>query len=228
MIENELDPEFLLFDKPLTSRLGKKYVEYFALSILQYCYDGMYDEFEVSDAPDIRDREGIIGIEVTEAITDDDAQIRGEFVKYQLKNNIERKERSKQIIEQRGARIEGGTLHYPVIDSNIDIVAVQNVIKKKMEKIEEYKKKGFQKLGLFVYNNGLPVPMKLAYWKNCFDEVLCKYKKKYDILYFGCSGGIIEYNVLQNDIQVRPIERSIFNRLGYETRLKIEKEKESL
>lgn len=57
MIENELNTVFLLFDKPLTSRLGKKYVEYLALSILQYCYDGMYDEFEVSDAPDIRDRE---------------------------------------------------------------------------------------------------------------------------------------------------------------------------
>lgn len=228
MIEKELNKEFLLFDKPLTSRLGKKYVEYLALSILQYCYDGMYDELEASDAPDIRDRKGVIGIEVTEAITDDDAQIRGEFVKYQLKNNIERKERSKQIIEQRGARIEGGTLHYPVIDSNIEILAVQNAIKKKMKKLEEYKKKGFQKLGLFVYNNGFPAPMKLDHWKNCFDEVLCKYKKKYDIVYFGGSGGVIEYNVLQNDIQVRPIERSIFNRLGYETRLKIEKEKESL
>ncbi len=228
MGEKDLSDALLLTGKPLRSRDRKKYIENLALRILQYCYDGVYDEFELHDAPDIRNRKGTIGIEVTEAITDVDAQIDGEFVKYRLENNIERKERSKQIIEHRGAKLEDNTLSKLDTDSTIEILTIQNAIKKKMEKLKEYKRKGFQKLELFVYYKDLPIPMKLDHWKNCFDEVLCKYKEKYDIVYFGCSGGLIVYNVLQNDIQVRPIERSVFNRLGYETRLKIEKEKESL
>ncbi len=224
MSEKDLNVELFMFDKPLTSRPGKKYVECLALSILQCCYKDVYDEFEVCDAPDIRDRNGIVGIEVTEAITDADAQIRGEFVKYRLESNREKKERRKQLIEDKGAKVAEGMLSYPVIDSQIEILTIQNAITKKMEKLAEYKKKGFQKLGLFVFYNDIPIPMKLEHWKARFDEVLCKYTEKYDVIFFGYSCGLIEYNVRQNDIQVRRIDRSVYNGIKYNTRLKIEKQ----
>ncbi len=69
------------FEKPLTSRFRKKYVETLALEILQYCYKEKYDGFEVHDASDISDGNKLVGIEVTEAVSDEQAQIQGEFVK---------------------------------------------------------------------------------------------------------------------------------------------------
>ena len=83
----------------MTSRYRKKYVEFLALGILQYCYGGTYEGFDVYDAPDIRDKTKTVGIEVTEAITIEQAQIGSEFVKYRLENNEEKKVCRKQIIK---------------------------------------------------------------------------------------------------------------------------------
>ena len=67
------------FEKPLTSRFRKKYVETLALGILKYCYKEKYAGYEVHDAPDISDGNKLVGIEVTEAVSDEQAQIQGEF-----------------------------------------------------------------------------------------------------------------------------------------------------
>lgn len=58
--------------------------------------------------------------------------------------------------------------------------------------------------------------------KSYFDEVMNGYKDKYDIIYFAHSFGLIEYDVLVNEIQVKPIERSAYNRLRYDARVKIQ------
>ena len=106
----EINSEDLLkgmfsFKKPLTSRYRKKYVEVLALSVLQYCYGDIYAGFDVHDAPDISDENRLIGIEVTEAVTKEEAQIEGVFVKYRLESSLEEKERRKQIIENNGFNI---------------------------------------------------------------------------------------------------------------------------
>lgn len=49
MDEKDLIKELFPFEKPLTSRFRKDYVENLALSILRYCYDGTYDGFSVQD-----------------------------------------------------------------------------------------------------------------------------------------------------------------------------------
>lgn len=66
------------------------------------------------------------------------------------------------------------------------------------------------------------IPIRLEELKSCFDEVLNEYRDKYDVIYFGYSCGVIEYNILLNTIQAQPIERSVYNRLQYEARLKVE------
>ena len=53
----------------------------------------------MQDAPDISDENKSVGIEVTEAVTSEQVQIEGEFVKYRLESKLEEKERRKQIIE---------------------------------------------------------------------------------------------------------------------------------
>lgn len=221
MDDKKLNREIFPFKKPLTSRYRKKYVESLALGILQYCYKGKYDRFEVHDAPDISDGNRLIGIEVTEAVSDKTAQIDGEYVKYRLESRPEEKERRKQIIEDNGARIDKLGLTYPVKNGDDERRIFQNAIKKKMEKLESYRNQGYRKVGLFVFYDEPPIPVKLEDLKDYFDEVMNGYSDKYDIIYFVHSFGLIEYNVFANEIQVIPIEESDYNRLRYDARVKI-------
>lgn len=215
---NELFP----FKKPLTSRYRKKYVEFLALGILQYCYGDTYVRFNVYDAPDIRDENKVIGIEVTEAVTKEEAQIEGEFAKYRIESSLEEKERRKQIIENNGAKVNELGLTYPVKDGDSEKLIFQDAVRKKMKKLASYRQQGFEKVGLFVFYDEPPIPIHLEELKNCFDEVLNKYRDKYDVIYFGYSCGLIEYNILLNSIQARRIERNDYNRLRYEAWLKVE------
>lgn len=95
MNSEDLINDLFPFKKPLTSRLQKKYVEFLALGILQYCYGDTYVGFDVHDVPDISDENRLVGIEVTEAVTREEAQIEGEFVKYHLKSSFRRERAQK-------------------------------------------------------------------------------------------------------------------------------------
>ena len=222
MNSEDLLTELFPFKKPLTSRYRKKYVEFLALGILQYCYGDTYVRCNVYDAPDIRDENKVIGIEVTEAVTKEEAQIEGEFAKYRIESSLEEKERRKQIIENNGAKVSELSLTYPVKDGDSEKLIFQDAVRKKMKKLASYRQQGFEKVGLFVFYDEPPIPIHLEELKNCFDEVLNEYRDKYDVIYFGYSCGLIEYDILLNSIQVQPIESNAYNRLQYEARLKVE------
>lgn len=221
MDNKELIEELFPAVRPMTSRFRKKYVETLALGILQYCYKEKYDGFEVHDAPDISDGNKLIGIEVTEAVSDEQAQIEGEFVKCRLESRTEEKERRKRIIEENGASVNQLGLTYPVKNGDDEKQIFQKAIRKKMEKLESYRTQGYQKVGLFVFYDEPPIPVKLEELKNYFDEAMNGYNDKYDIIYFVHSFGLIEYDVLTAEVQVIPIERSIYNKLRYDARVKI-------
>ena len=87
MYDGDYIERLLSFEKPLTSRFRKTYVEFLALEILQYCYGDFYKKFNIYDSPDLCDTEQRIGIEVTEAVAIEEAQIESEFVKYRLEND---------------------------------------------------------------------------------------------------------------------------------------------
>ena len=65
-----------------------------------------YMERLVKEYMDLFDKERIVGIEVTEAVTIEEAKIESEFVKYRLENDNSKKERKRQIIENNEGRIE--------------------------------------------------------------------------------------------------------------------------
>lgn len=165
MYDGDYIERLLLFEKPLTSRFRKKYVEFLALEILQYCYGDFYKKFNVYDSPDLCDKERVVGIEVTEAVTIEEAQIKSEFVKYRLENDNSKKERRRQIIENNGGRVEKFGLSYPVKNSESEIVTFQNAIRKKMEKLSLYRSRGFKTLGLFIFYDEPPIPIKIELLK---------------------------------------------------------------
>ena len=210
------------FNKPLTARFRKNFVENLALRILKYCYENTYDEFDVYDAPDISDNTKTVGIEVTEAVAANVACMENEFVKYRLESNAEVKERKKQIIENNGGKLEDGVLSFPITDDNFEKSVIQNAIRKKMEKLAEYKDKGFKTIRLFIFFNEMPIPVRLETFKNYFDEILDEYDEKYDTIYFGYPCGLVEYDVVKNSIQTKHIDREDYDRLQYDVRLKIE------
>lgn len=175
MYDGDYIERLFLFEKPLTSRFRKKYVEFLALEILQYCYGDFYKKFNVYDSPDLCDKERVVGIEVTEAVTIEEAQIKSEFVKYRLENDNSKKERRRQIIENNGGRVEKFGLSYPVKNSESEIVTFQNAIRKKMEKLSLYRSRGFKTLGLFIFYDEPPIPIKIELLKECFDQVLNEY-----------------------------------------------------
>lgn len=223
MCDRSLEKIMFPFDKPLTSRDGKKFVELLALGILQYYYKDIYNECEVKDVPDIQHRNKLIGVEVVEAISKEDAAITNEFAKYRLTDQLEEKERRKRMIENNGGEVKDFILSYPTINSDIERKLFQNALRKKMNKLPSYKSQGFEKMGVFIFYNEPLIPIKKDELKEYFDQVLNEYDDKYDILYFCCSGVLIEYNISSNDFMIKPIKRDVFYKLQYDTRLKVKK-----
>lgn len=128
--------------------------------------------------------------------------------------------RRRQIIENNGGRVEKFGLSYPVKNSESEIVTFQNVIRKKMEKLSLYRSRGFKTLGLFIFYDEPPIPIKIELLKECFDQVLNEYNDKYDFLYFGYSCGLVYYDIVNSDIQVKIIDRSDYDKLMYAARVK--------
>lgn len=85
MSNKEFMEDIFSYDKLLTSRKRKDFIEYMSLESLKCCFDNKYNDFFVADSPDIQNKSGIVGVEVTEAISREEAQINGEFVKYHIK-----------------------------------------------------------------------------------------------------------------------------------------------
>lgn len=111
-------------------------------------------------------------------------------------------------------------LSYPVKNSESEIVTFQNAIRKKMEKLSLYRSRGFKTLGLFIFYDEPPIPIKIELLKECFDQVLNEYNDKYDFLYFGYSCGLVYYDIVNSDIQVKIIDRSDYDKLMYAARVK--------
>ena len=143
-------------------------------------------------------------------------------MKYRLESRTEEKERRKRIIEENGAIVNQLGLTYPVKNGDDEKQIFQNAIRKKMEKLESYRIQGYQKVGLYVFYDEPPIPVKLEELKDYFDEAMNGYNDKYDIIYFVHSFGLIEYDILTDEVQVIPIERSIYNKLRYDARVKTE------
>lgn len=214
--------ELFPFKRPLSSRQRKYFVEYFALEILKFCFGDTYDSFFVSDKPDIQNDEKRIGIEVTEAISREQAQISGEFTKYQFENNQTVRERRKTIIEARGGKLDELGLTYPVKNSDIEKRIFQNALNSKMEKLESYKEAGFTQIGLFIYYDEPPIPFKIEELKLYYDEILNQYQNKYDLIYFVYPCGLLCYNITENNISVIRIGRVQYEKLQYNARQKVE------
>lgn len=212
------------FSGPLKPELMKKYDEQFALLVLQHCYRAEYDDYVLLDAPDLQSNDEKIGIEVTKAIFPRDAQIYGEFNRYRLGEKSENnRSRCKRLIEKNGGAIDEYSITFPAKTSDDERIIVQNAIRRKTEKIRDYRSKGFQRLGLFVLYEEPIIPVRsdtLATW---FDTVQDDCNDRYDFLFFCYSCGIIYCDYWLQKFEISPIDPSRYDKIAFQARVYVER-----
>lgn len=211
----------LYFEKPLTSRYEKDYVEMFALLLLQFCYPDDYNELQIHDAPDLYNMEETIGVEVTEAISNEEAQIKNEFSKFRMSKSIEDKEYRKSIIERNGGMIGNFGLSYPIKNNKKEKDIIQKAICNKLKKYNSYKEKGFEKLSLFVYFSEPLIPIDSEQLKCYFSDILTDIVETYDYIYLAYSCGLICYDTIHDKLDIICINREDYDDLLYNARMRL-------
>lgn len=214
--------EILSCNKPLSSRQRKNFVEHLALRILKYCFKDTYNSLCILDKPDLQMIDKSLGIEVTEAVSKVEAQIDGEFGKYQFEVDSSVRERRRNIIELNGGKLDELGLLYPVKNGCIEKIIFQEALRNKFDKLTSYLNEGFTKMGLFIYYDEPPIPFKIKDLKDWFDEVISEYSVGYDELFFSYPCGLIHYIIPDGEIRIISIKREDYENLQYEVRKEIE------
>ena len=113
-----------------------------------------------------------IGIEITEAIAPQTAQIDGEHAKWRFgKQTVHDKQECKRLIEKYGGTVDTIGISYPVVNSDMEWKIFEKALRKKIIILQTYKAKGFAKKGLFIFFNELPIPFDLEASMPRFAEI---------------------------------------------------------
>lgn len=211
------------FSKPLSSKLHKHYIEQLVFLILNHLFTQEMAGYILKDEPDLQNRENAIGIEITEAILDATAQINGEFTKYRIgKKTADAQAKCLRIIRQRGAKLDGIGISYPMITGIEERSLFCKALKKKLNKLPAYKAKGFTKMGLFIYFDEPPIPFEPSDSLAWFIEAQRDSNEKYDFLFLGYRDGVIHYNLCSMEYRVYPLDSKVFYELSYKARIAVE------
>ena len=115
--------------------------EYSVLAILKYSFPEQFSCLRKAEAPDLQDKEGKLGIEVTSGLSQEDEMISGESVKYTNAKTEEQRQRCIKIIEKCGGTRDEFSTGYPVGTSERDKKNVIKIFTKKLKKIKDYREK---------------------------------------------------------------------------------------
>lgn len=113
--------------------------EYYALAVLKYSFPEQFAGLRKGETPDLQDVDRNIGVEVTWGGSPRDEIINGESYKFShAKSDNDRKKCLQRIKENGGDRNEY-SISYPVSTSDGDKKHIQNVLTKKLKKIDSYR-----------------------------------------------------------------------------------------
>ena len=122
------------FTKPLDSKLHSTYIEQLSFSLLKHIFPETSSKLVLSDAPDLQAEDKSVGIEITEAVAPEIAQIDGEYAKLRFGKKTEHEiAKCKRLIEKNGGKIDSIGLSYPVINSIDEWNIFSNALKKKIK-----------------------------------------------------------------------------------------------
>lgn len=211
------------FTKALDSKLRSAYIEELSFLMLKHILPDFSSNFVLRDKPDLQAKEQSLGIEITEAVSPEVAQINGEYAKLRFgKNTEDEKSKCKRLIEKNGGSIDSFGLSYPMVNSNTEWNIFLNAMLKKIKLLPKYKEEGFTKMGLFIFFDEPPIPFNLNVSMEQFAEIQKDSMFKYDFLFFGYRNGVISYNFYDNSYNVYTIDKDKFNDMSKCARRKVE------
>ena len=202
---------------PLRSENMKDYDEYLALAILRYCYPDLYMDYEKLDGPDLQNKNGKHGVEVTLATSEVLASVEGNYAKYQLSADTAQKEILRSKIEKTGACFDPTGLSYAVENSQQDKEKIRRVIKKKLSKLNLYREKGFEKMELFIRFSGIPCILSEAGYIDLFAEA-----KGYETVYFSAPSCLMSYHLLDKKLEYKSLPRDDYDALSVIARFTVD------
>lgn len=212
------------FCKPLDSKLRSTYIEQLSFSLLKHVFPVLSAKLELLDAPDLQAKDKSIGIEITEAITPQIAQINGEYTKLRFgKKSEHEKEKCKQLIIKNGGSLDSIGLSYPGTTSKDEWNLFVASLVKKLNLLSSYRATGFQKMGLFIFLNEPPIPFDPQAALSRFANIQNSYSERYDFLLLGYHFGIIAFDLLKMNFEAYPIDPDIFNSLSLHARQLVER-----
>ena len=195
----------IVYTTPLDSEKMKYSTEALALLALQHCFD-RYKDLQLSDAPDLQDVNSKIGIEVTEVAIPNIKAIDGNWLHYRKTG----KEKYKIKAEQLGGEFDNISCSYPPTTSKDELECIEQILKKKIEKIPSYRNKGFHTVGLIFVLNEPPLPDTALKWGEIMKKVQSTSSEKFDILFFlyhnalswcDCNTYKTEYIILEEQVR---------------------------
>ena len=203
------------FTKPLDSKLHSTYIEQLSFSLLKHIFPETTSIFILSDAPDLQAKDKSVGIEITEAIAPDIAQINGEYTKLRFGKKAEHEiAKCKRLIEKNGGKVDSIGLSYPVTNSKDEWSIFSNALAKKLRLLPSYRRKGFKKMGLFIFFNEPPIPFDPKVAMERFAEIQKDSIEQYDFLLFGYRNGVIAYNFPNMSYKIYAIDQDAFDDLS--------------
>ena len=133
----------------LSAELIKTSREYNVLAILKYSFPERFSKLHKAEAPDLQDDDGTLAVEVTWGGSPRNALISGESLKFSHAKTEAEKERSLRIIRKNGGERDAISTSYPVGTSEGDKKCVIEVFRKKLKKVDDYRR-SFQHIGVAI------------------------------------------------------------------------------
>ena len=205
----------IAFMKPLDSKLHSTYIEQLSFSLLKYIFPETSSKFILSDAPDLQAEDKSVGIEITEAIAPKIAQIDGEHAKLRFGKKTEHEiEKCKRLIEKNGGKVDSTGILYPVTNSKDEWSIFSNTLEKKIKLLPSYKRKGYKKMGLFIFFNDTPLPFDSKITMERFTEIQKDSIDQYNFLLFGHHNGMMVFDFFNMIHENYTIDQDTFNDLS--------------
>ena len=125
----------------ISAELKKKSEEYYALAVLKHCDKMRFSCLYKTESPDLQSKDGMLGIEVTNAEAPGDQQINGESIKYQHAKTDEEREKALRIIRRNGGDRNTCCTTYPTGTDTKELKNIKNAYCKKLKKLNTYREK---------------------------------------------------------------------------------------
>ena len=202
----------------LDSHLWKRCIEYTALASLKYCFSDKYRHLRKAEAPDLQDHENSVAIEVTNSVTPTDAQIIGEFTKLSQVSTEAQKEKCRQKISQKGAKlICDGFMAWNFRSPETGINEIVNAFVRKLNKVSIYRQSGFEKIGLLINHENPVFSEEVANYSKILMDAQKDYADKYDFVYILHIEGLLFYDFAsgeKSEIVISREDRFALGNLG--------------